>query len=84
MSANSTTNVCATTNFDVTPTFKNAQGTPVPQPGAAVATVGLALALGILLSMTTIAVEEFTYHRHGRGRDLIALVGAVIFAKRDL
>jgi len=38
--------------------------------------VGLALALGTLLSTTAVAVEEFTYHRYGRGRDLLALLAA--------
>jgi hypothetical protein len=48
------------------------------QPGTAVATLGLAFTLGVLLSMTAIAVEEFTYHRYGRGRDLLALMGAAV------
>jgi hypothetical protein len=38
--------------------------------------VALALALGTLLSTTAIAVEEFTFHRYRRGRDLLALLAA--------
>ena len=38
--------------------------------------VGLALAVGTLLSTTAVAVEEFTYHRYRRGRDLLALLAA--------
>jgi cellulose synthase/poly-beta-1,6-N-acetylglucosamine synthase-like glycosyltransferase len=52
--------------------------TGIIQPGTALATVGLALTLGVLLSITAIAVEEFTYHRYGRGRDLLALMGAAV------
>jgi cellulose synthase/poly-beta-1,6-N-acetylglucosamine synthase-like glycosyltransferase len=44
--------------------------------GTAVVMVGLALAVGTLLSTTTIAVEEFTFHRYRRGRDLLSLVAA--------
>ncbi|MCZ2835902.1 glycosyltransferase family 2 protein [Modestobacter sp. VKM Ac-2985] len=44
--------------------------------GTALLMVGLALALGTLLSTTTIAVEEFTFHRYRRGRDLLALLAA--------
>jgi cellulose synthase/poly-beta-1,6-N-acetylglucosamine synthase-like glycosyltransferase len=38
--------------------------------------VGLALAVGTLLSTTAVAVEEFTYARYRRGRDLLALLAA--------
>jgi cellulose synthase/poly-beta-1,6-N-acetylglucosamine synthase-like glycosyltransferase len=38
--------------------------------------IGLALALGTLLSTATIAVEEFTYHRYRRARDVLALLAA--------
>ncbi|MDP9460901.1 MAG: glycosyltransferase family 2 protein [Actinomycetota bacterium] len=44
--------------------------------GVAGIMIGLALAVGTLLSTTAIAVEEFTYHRYGRGRDLLALLAA--------
>jgi cellulose synthase/poly-beta-1,6-N-acetylglucosamine synthase-like glycosyltransferase len=44
--------------------------------GTAVVMVGLALAVGTLLSTTTIAVEEFTFHRYRRGRDLLSLLAA--------
>lgn len=44
--------------------------------GVAAVMVGLALAVGTLMSTTAIAVEEFTYHRYGRGRDLLALLAA--------
>ena len=46
--------------------------------GTALAMILLALSLGTLLSITAIAVEEFTYHRYGRGRDIAALVGAAL------
>ena len=48
------------------------------QPAAAGAVVVLAVALGVLLSATAIAVEELTYHRYGRSRDLLALMGAAV------
>jgi hypothetical protein len=38
--------------------------------------IGLALAIGVLLSTTAVAIEEFTFHRYGRGRDLLALLAA--------
>ena len=38
--------------------------------------IALALAVGTLLSTAAIAVEEFTFHRYGRGRDLLALLVA--------
>jgi cellulose synthase/poly-beta-1,6-N-acetylglucosamine synthase-like glycosyltransferase len=38
----------------------------------------LAIALGVLLSATAIAVEELTYHRYGRGRDLLSLMGTAV------
>ena len=44
--------------------------------GTAAVMLALALALGTLLSITAIAVEEFTYHRYGRGRDIAVLVVA--------
>ncbi|MGY1805081.1 glycosyltransferase [Blastococcus sp. SYSU D00922] len=36
----------------------------------------LALAVGMLLSTTAVAVEEFTYHRYTRGRDVLGLLAA--------
>ena len=41
--------------------------------------VGVALALGVLVSTAVVAVEEFTFHRYRSGRDLRALLlaGAV-------
>lgn len=47
-------------------------------PAVAGAVLVLAVALGVLLSATAIAVEELTYHRYGRGRDLLALMGAAV------
>ncbi len=44
--------------------------------GVAAVMIGLALAVGTLLSTTAVAVEEFTYHRYGRGRDLLGLLAA--------
>jgi cellulose synthase/poly-beta-1,6-N-acetylglucosamine synthase-like glycosyltransferase len=38
--------------------------------------IGLAVVVGILLSTTAVAVEEFTFHRYRRGRDLLALLTA--------
>jgi cellulose synthase/poly-beta-1,6-N-acetylglucosamine synthase-like glycosyltransferase len=43
-------------------------------PGTALIMLGLALGLGTLISIIAVAVEEFTYHRYARGRDLAALV----------
>jgi cellulose synthase/poly-beta-1,6-N-acetylglucosamine synthase-like glycosyltransferase len=48
------------------------------QPATAALMLVLAIALGVLLSATAIAVEELTYHRYRRGRDLLALMGAAI------
>ena len=45
---------------------------------AAAAMLVLAIALGVLLSATAIAVEELTYHRYGRGRDLASLMGTAV------
>ncbi len=47
-------------------------------PVVAAAMLVLAIALGVLLSVTAIAVEELTYHRYGRGRDLAGLMGAAV------
>ena len=47
-------------------------------PAVAGAVLLLAIALGVLLSATAIAVEELTYHRYGRGRDLLALMGTAV------
>jgi cellulose synthase/poly-beta-1,6-N-acetylglucosamine synthase-like glycosyltransferase len=47
-------------------------------PATAAAMLVVAIALGILLSATAIAVEELTYHRYGRGRDLLSLMGAAV------
>ena len=47
-------------------------------PAVAGAVLVLAIALGVLLSATAIAVEELTYHRYGRGRDLLALMGTAV------
>ncbi|RBY74975.1 glycosyltransferase family 2 protein [Blastococcus sp. TF02-09] len=47
-------------------------------PAVAGALLVLAIALGVLLSATAIAVEELTYHRYGRGRDLLALMGTAV------
>jgi cellulose synthase/poly-beta-1,6-N-acetylglucosamine synthase-like glycosyltransferase len=44
----------------------------------AAAVLVLAVTLGVLLSATAIAVEEVTYHRYGRGRDLLNLMGAAV------
>jgi cellulose synthase/poly-beta-1,6-N-acetylglucosamine synthase-like glycosyltransferase len=48
-------------------------------PGTAAVMVGVALALGVLVSTSVVAVEEFTFHRYRSGRDLRALLlaGAV-------
>jgi cellulose synthase/poly-beta-1,6-N-acetylglucosamine synthase-like glycosyltransferase len=46
--------------------------------GGVLAVLALAVALGTLLSVTAITVEEFTYHRYDRGRDLLALVAAAV------
>lgn len=35
-----------------------------------------ALGYALLLSLTALTVEEFTFHRYGRWRDLVAVVGA--------
>lgn len=43
-------------------------------PGTAALMVGLALAVGTLLSTATIAVEEFTFRRYHRARDVLALL----------
>jgi cellulose synthase/poly-beta-1,6-N-acetylglucosamine synthase-like glycosyltransferase len=53
-----------------------AGGLGVLDLGTAAAMIGLALAVGTLLSTTAVAVEEFTYHRYGRGRDVLALMAA--------
>ncbi len=50
----------------------------VLDPVIATIMVGLALAVGTLVSTTAIAVEEFTYHRYARGRDLVALLAAAV------
>jgi cellulose synthase/poly-beta-1,6-N-acetylglucosamine synthase-like glycosyltransferase len=50
----------------------------VVQPTTAAFVLLLAIVLGVLLSMTAIAVEEVTYHRYGRGRDLLRLMGAAV------
>jgi cellulose synthase/poly-beta-1,6-N-acetylglucosamine synthase-like glycosyltransferase len=55
-----------------------AAGLGILDLGVALAMVGLALALGSLLSITAIAVEELTYHRYRRGRDLLGLVLAAL------
>jgi cellulose synthase/poly-beta-1,6-N-acetylglucosamine synthase-like glycosyltransferase len=47
-------------------------------PATAAAVLVLAIVLGILLSATAIAVEELTYHRYSRGRDLLSLMGAAV------
>ena len=47
-------------------------------PATAGLMLALAIALGLLLSATAIAVEELTYHRYGRGRDLLSLMGAAV------
>ncbi len=44
--------------------------------GTALVMLGLSLAVGALLSTTTIAVEEFTFHRYRSGRDLLSLLVA--------
>ncbi|MBM7806876.1 cellulose synthase/poly-beta-1,6-N-acetylglucosamine synthase-like glycosyltransferase [Geodermatophilus bullaregiensis] len=48
-------------------------------PGTAALMVAVALALGVLVSTSVVAVEEFTFHRYRSGRDLRALLlaGAV-------
>jgi cellulose synthase/poly-beta-1,6-N-acetylglucosamine synthase-like glycosyltransferase len=46
--------------------------------GTALAMLVLAVVLGVLLSATAIAVEELTYHRSGRGRDLASLMGTAV------
>ena len=38
--------------------------------------VGFALLVGMLLSTTVVAVEEFTFHRYRNGRDLLRLLAA--------
>jgi hypothetical protein len=38
--------------------------------------MGFALLVGTLLSTTVVAVEEFTFHRYRKGRDLLALLAA--------
>jgi hypothetical protein len=43
-------------------------------PGTAAVMVGVALALGLLVSTAVVAVEEFTFHRYRSGRDLRALL----------
>jgi cellulose synthase/poly-beta-1,6-N-acetylglucosamine synthase-like glycosyltransferase len=48
------------------------------QPATAASLLVLAIALGVLLSATAIAVEEVTYHRYGRGRDLLSLIAAAV------
>jgi len=48
------------------------------EPAVAGAVLVLAVAVGVLLSATAIAVEEVTYHRYGRGRDLLSLMGAAV------
>jgi cellulose synthase/poly-beta-1,6-N-acetylglucosamine synthase-like glycosyltransferase len=44
--------------------------------GTVAVMIGLALSVGTLLSVTAIAVEEFTYRRYRRGRDVVALLAA--------
>jgi cellulose synthase/poly-beta-1,6-N-acetylglucosamine synthase-like glycosyltransferase len=46
--------------------------------GGAGAMMLLALAVGMLLSTTAVAVEEFTFRRYTRGRDVLALVSAAL------
>jgi cellulose synthase/poly-beta-1,6-N-acetylglucosamine synthase-like glycosyltransferase len=48
------------------------------EPALAASVLVLAVAIGVLLSATAIAVEEVTYHRYRRGRDLLALMGAAL------
>ena len=43
-------------------------------PGTAALVIGVALALGVLVSTAVVAVEEFTFHRYRSGRDLRALL----------
>ena len=50
----------------------------VLDPVFAVVIVSFTLLIGTLLSVTVIAVEEFTFHRYRSGRDLLALVGAAV------
>jgi cellulose synthase/poly-beta-1,6-N-acetylglucosamine synthase-like glycosyltransferase len=47
-------------------------------PVTAGAVLVVAIALGVLLSATAIAVEELTYHRYARGRDVLGLMGAAV------
>jgi cellulose synthase/poly-beta-1,6-N-acetylglucosamine synthase-like glycosyltransferase len=44
--------------------------------GSAAIMMGFALLVGTLLSTTVVAVEEFTFHRYRKGRDLLALLAA--------
>ncbi|MPQ97827.1 glycosyltransferase [Modestobacter sp. I12A-02628] len=46
--------------------------------GTAAVMVGFALAVGTLLAVTVVAVEEFVFHRYRRGRELAALLAAGI------
>ena len=62
--------------LEVDLTTPDGVGTTIPV--VATVMVGLALAVGTLVSTTAIAVEEFTYHRYGRGRDLLALLAAAV------
>ncbi|WP_236831412.1 glycosyltransferase family 2 protein [Blastococcus sp. KM273128] len=55
-----------------------AAGLGILDLGVAAVMVGLALAVGTLLSTTAIAVEVLTYHRYRRGRDLLGLVVAAL------
>jgi cellulose synthase/poly-beta-1,6-N-acetylglucosamine synthase-like glycosyltransferase len=55
-----------------------AAGLGILDLGTALVMVGLALAVGTLLSTTAIAVEVLTYRRYRRGRDLLALVLAAV------
>jgi cellulose synthase/poly-beta-1,6-N-acetylglucosamine synthase-like glycosyltransferase len=48
------------------------------EPAVAGAVLVLAVTVGVLLSATAIAVEEVSYHRYGRGRDLLSLMGAAV------
>jgi cellulose synthase/poly-beta-1,6-N-acetylglucosamine synthase-like glycosyltransferase len=53
-----------------------AAGVGILDLGGAAVMMALALAVGTLLSTTAVAVEEFTFHRYRRGRDVLALVAA--------
>ncbi|MCZ2858570.1 glycosyltransferase family 2 protein [Blastococcus sp. VKM Ac-2987] len=53
-----------------------AAGLGILDLGIAAVMVGLAMAVGTLLSTTAVAVEELTYHRYQRGRDVLTLIVA--------